>query len=116
MEGLGDVVIGAEIEALGLVGGRALGGQQDHRDGAAFAQLAHDLDAVEVGHHDVEQDDVRADLFCLGQGLLTATGGDDPETLFAEGDGYELGDPRFVVCDEDERLGAHGRLRYEMTW
>ena len=116
MERLGDVVVGAEIEALGLVGGRALGGQQDDRDRTAFAQLAHDLDAVEVGHHDVEQDDVRADLFGLGQGLLTATGGDDPEALFAEGDGYELGDPRFVVCDEDERLGAHGRLRYEMTW
>ena len=37
-------------------------------------------------------------------------GGDDAEALFAEGDGYELGDPRLVVCDEDERLGAHGHL------
>ena len=116
MERLGDVVVGAEVEALGLVGGRALGGQQDHRDRAALAQLAHDLDAVEVGHHDVEQDDVRADLFGLGQGLLAAAGGDDPEALLAEGDRYELGDPGLVVCDEHERLGAHGHLRYEMTW
>ena len=62
VERLGDVVVGAEVEALGLVRGRALGRQQDDRDGAALAQLAHDLDAVEVGHDDVEQDDVRAGL------------------------------------------------------
>ena len=66
--GLGDVVVGAEVEALRLVGGGALGGQQDHRHGPALAQLPHDLDAVEVGHDDVEQDDVRPDLF----GLLRA--------------------------------------------
>jgi len=94
----------------------SLGGQQDDGDRTPFAQLAHDLDTVEVGHHDVEQDDVRADLFGLCQGLFTATGGDHTEALFAEGDRYELRDPRFVVCDEYERLGAHGRLRYEMTW
>ena len=72
VERLGDVVVGAEVEALGLVGGRALRGQQDDRDRPALAQLAHDLDAVEVGHHDVEQHDVRADLFGLGEGLLAA--------------------------------------------
>ena len=72
MERLGDVVVGAEVEALGLVGGRALGGQQDDRDRTALAQLAHDLDAVEVGHDDVEQDDVRADLLGLLERLLAA--------------------------------------------
>ena len=35
VERLGDVVVGAEVEALGLVGGRALGGQQDDRRRAA---------------------------------------------------------------------------------
>ena len=35
MERLGDVVVGAQVEALGLVAGRALGGQQDDRDRAA---------------------------------------------------------------------------------
>ena len=52
----------------------------------------------------------------LAQRLLAAAGGDDAEALLAEGDRDELRDPRFVVGDEDERLGAHGRLRYEMTW
>ena len=107
VEGLGDVVVGAEVEALGLIGGRALGGQQDDGDRSALAELAHDLDAVEIGHDDVEEDDVRADLLGLLERLLTTVGGDDAEALFAEGDRDELRDARFVVGDEDEGLGAH---------
>ena len=107
MEGLGDVVVGAEVEALRLVGRGALGGQQDDRHGPALAQLAHDLDAVEIGHHDVEQDDVGPDLLGLQQRLFAAARGDDAEALLAEGDRDELRDPRFVVGDEDERLGTH---------
>ena len=110
VERLGDVVVGAEVEALGLVGGRALGGQQDDRDRSPLAQLAHDLDAVEVGHDDVEQDDVGADLLGLGEGLLAAACGDDTEALLAEGDRHELRDAWLVVGDEHERLGAHDHL------
>ena len=110
VERLGDVVVGAEVEALGLVGGRALGRQQDDGDRAPLAELAHDLDAVEVGHDDVEQDDVRPDLLGLLEGLLAAVGGDDAEALLTEGDRDELGDAGFVVGDEDEGLGAHWHL------
>ena len=76
-------------------------------DRAALAQLAHDLDAVEVGHDDVEQDDVRPDLLGLLERLFAAVGGDDAEALFAEGDRDELRDPGLVVGDEHEWLGAH---------
>ena len=31
--------------------------------------------------------------------------------FLAQGDRDELGDPRLVVGDEDERLGAHGHLQ-----
>ena len=110
MERLRDVVVGAEVEALRLVGGRPLGGQQDDRHRPAFTQLAHDLDAIEVGHHDIEEDDVRPNLFGLGQGLLTTAGGDDAEPLFPEGDRDEFRDPGLIVGDKDERLGAHVHL------
>ena len=110
MERLGDVVVGAEVEALRLVGCRALRGEQDHRHRPSLSQLPHDLDAVEVGHDDVEQDDVRPDLLGLGQRLLAAAGGDDAEALLPEGDGHELRDPGLVIGDEHERLGAHGHL------
>ena len=46
----------------------------------------------------------------FGQRFFAAAGGDDAEALFAEGDGYELRDAWLVVCDEYERLGAHGHL------
>ena len=72
MEGLGDVVVGAEVEALCLVGRRALRRQQDDRDRPLLAKLPHDLDPVEVRHHDVQEDDVRADLLGLREGVLTA--------------------------------------------
>src|SRR6476659_2589139 len=96
MEGLGDVVVGPEIEALGLVGGRPLRGQQDHRHGTALAQLAHDLDAVEVGHHDVEEDDVGTDLLRLLERILTTARGDDTEPFLGERDRDELGDSRLI--------------------
>ena len=85
VERLGDVVVGAEVEALGLVGRRALGRQQDDRDRPLLTELAHDLDAVEVGHDDVEENDVRADLLRLGEGVLPARRGHDAEALLARG-------------------------------
>ena len=85
MERLGDVVVGAEVETLGLVRGGALRREEDDRHGSPLAELAHDLDAVEIGHHDVEQDDVRPDFLGLSQRLLAAARGDDPKALVAAG-------------------------------
>ena len=107
VERLRDVVVGAEVEALGLVGRRALGRQQDHRDRAALAQLAHDLDAVDVGHDDVEQDHVGAVFLRLAQGLLAVRGRDHPESVLGQGDRDELRDPGLIVGHEDQRLGSH---------
>ena len=104
VEGLGDVVVGAQVEALGLVARRALGRQQDDRDRAPLTQLAHDLDAVEVGHDDVEQDDVRPDFLGLLERLFAAAGGHDAETLVVKGQRDELRDARLVVGDEHEWL------------
>ena len=115
MERLGDVVIGAEVETLGLVGRGSLGGQQDDGDRPPLAELAHDLDAVEVGHDDVEQDDVGSDLLGLEEGFLATVGGDDAEPFLRQGDRYELGDAWFVVRDEYERLGAHA-TSWVGTW
>ena len=59
-ERLGDVVVAAEGQPADLVVGRVPGGQEDHRGtGTAVAQLPDDLEAVQVGEHDVEDDEVR---------------------------------------------------------
>jgi len=107
VERLRDVVIGAEVEALGLVGRGALGREQDDRHRALLAELAHDLDSVEVRHDDIEKDDVGADLLRLGESVLPARRGDDPEALLAQGNRDELGDPGLVIGDEDQGLGSH---------
>src|SRR4051812_6864587 len=107
VERLRDVVVGAEVEALGLVGGRAFRREEDDGHRPALTELPHDLDPVEIRHHDVEEDDVRSDLLRLDERLLAAVRRDDPEALFRERDRDELRDPRLVVGDEDEWLCAH---------
>ena len=58
-ERLGEVVVGAEVERVGLVVLAVLGGQHEHRcPDAAGPQPPADLVAVEPGQHDVEDDDV----------------------------------------------------------
>ena len=50
LERLGEVVVGAEVQAARLVGGRSLRAEQHDRDLAALLELAHDLEPVEVRH------------------------------------------------------------------
>jgi hypothetical protein len=55
---------------------RPRGHQNDRHECKAGVVLepAADLDAVELGHHHVEQDQVRAVFFCGSQGLLAVGG------------------------------------------
>ena len=60
VERLGQVVVGAGIEAQHDVDLLGPGGEHDHgRLGVPFAQPAADLDAVHVGQAQVEQHEVR---------------------------------------------------------
>src|SRR3954447_4642336 len=59
-ERLGDVVVAAADEAGDAVVLRVARGEEDHRhEVARGAQPAADLEAVDVGEHDVEHDEVR---------------------------------------------------------
>ncbi len=59
VERLGDVIVGAGIEALHLVAPAVAGGQQQHRHGAAGAapRLQH-RNAVQLGQPDIQDDGV----------------------------------------------------------
>ena len=116
-EGLGEVVVGAGVEAgddveVGVAGG-------EHQDGRAVARLAEafgDGEAVEAGEHDVEDDDVEG----VGEGegeAVCAVGGDDcGMAFFFEATLEEAGEARFVFDDEDLHGGAadqfHGRREF----
>ena len=56
-ERLGDVVVGAELEAEHPVDLGVAGGEEDHRDRRGLAQAAAHLEAVDVGEADVEHDE-----------------------------------------------------------
>ena len=53
-ERLGDVVVGAHLEAEQLVDLLVLGGEEDHRHVGLLAQAAQQLHAVHARHLDVE--------------------------------------------------------------
>ena len=60
-EGLGDVVVGADLEPDHLVDLGVLGGEDDDRHGAARAHVAADVEAARPRHHDVEDQQVEGD-------------------------------------------------------
>ena len=100
-ERLGDVVVGAELQADDLVELGVLGGQHDDRHARFGADDAADLDARQLGQHQVEQDEVRALGTELGQGLAAVGGGDDPESVGFERVDQRLAQGGLVVDDED---------------
>ena len=54
VEGLGEVVVGAQFEADDAVDILAAGGEHHDRNFALLAQAAEDFEAVDAGQHDVE--------------------------------------------------------------
>ncbi len=69
VERLGQVVVGAQLQADHAVGGIAPRGEHDDRHGAGCAQAGADLEAVAVRQHQVEDDRVRLQAALVGQGL-----------------------------------------------
>ena len=108
--GLDDIVVGARLQAGHDVEGVAARGHHQDRRQAQFADPAAQPDAVELGQHDVEQQQVRAPLAEeLQPGQSVGRGGDgEAVALQQHPDGVA---DHLVVLDEQQmRLGgAAGR-------
>ena len=92
-EGLGDVVVAAHGEAGQLVLERVARGQEEDGDAHAVgAQAAGDLESVEVGEHDIEDDEVGRILLGLGECLAPRHGLVDGEPLVAQRRGHCIDD------------------------
>ena len=105
-ERLGEVVVGAGVEALDPVTDGVAGGQ--HQDGYVVpggAQRPGGLDAVEPGHHHVHHDDVRADPADPGQRLGPVGRQRDGVPVELERPPQRLPDRLVVVDDEDAGSG-----------
>ena len=106
VERLGHVVVRAQLQADDRVHVLGAGGQHQDRHVAAAAQLAADLEAVHLGQHQVQHDQVRVAALVLDQGLLAVGRGHDGEALLLEVQPDQLDDVALVVDDED---GLHER-------
>ncbi len=116
-EGLGDVVVGAQIEAHDPVGLLPPGGEHDHRDLGSRPDPAAQLQAVDARQHHVEHHQ-------LGLGALDQVAGGDAVAglegavpLAAQVGGDDLAHDRLVVDDQDSRdrsLRAGGGLLHRV--
>jgi hypothetical protein len=111
-ERLGDIIVGAGIEAAHAIALLAARRQHDDRqvggDGLA-AQLAADLDARHQGQHPVEQDEVGDVLLHRGQHLLAVIGDRDAKARLLEVVAEKLDQRGFVFDDQHARLDRAGR-------
>ena len=102
MEGLGDIVVGAGVEALHLVAPAVARGQHQHRHGAAGAapRLDH-RDAVHLGQADVEDDRVVGLGLAEVMALLAVEGAVDHVAGIGQR-GRELAVEIGVVLDDEQ--------------
>ena len=100
-ERLGQVVVGTELEPEQLVELVVARREHDDRDRRVAAQLAGDVEAVEPGQAEVEDDQVGPALADGRQRGRAVAGGEDGEARVLEVVAGERGDLRFVVDDED---------------
>jgi hypothetical protein len=107
-EGFRDVVVHAELEALHLVGGGVLGSEKDDGYPSAgalgLAEASSHLEAVEIGQHHVQHDEVGAPSLDLGQSVAAGCQTHDVEAVDGQPERDQLGDVLLVVDGEHDGL------------
>ncbi len=114
-EGFFHVVVGAGVQCCDLVGLAVAGGEHDHGNRVEGAQPREDLDAVEVGQAEIEQDEVggaaggEAEAFAGVLGL---------EELVARGTQgrFEKAVDLGLVVDGEDCSQCHGRGVTRAPW
>ena len=105
-EGLSDVVVGAQLEAEHLVDLLGLRGEHDDRHRRARADLAADVEAVDLGHHHVEHHEVEVVLAQAFERLTAVERAHHVVALLAERVGQQLLNRELVVHEQDPGCGG----------
>ena len=100
-ERLCDIVVRAQLEAHDLVGLLLSRGQHDDRNVALRTHAAADLEAVHLGQHDVEQNEVGRLGERLVQTFRAVIGRHGIVALAAEVEHQDIRDRLFVLDNED---------------
>ena len=110
LEGLGHVVISADLEAGDPVDDVvARGEQDDRRPPAGRAQLAQDVEPGAAWEHDVEDDQVGLVVESRSEGGVAVRGIPDLVSFAGEVGPHDLADVGLVVDDQDAAHGGHHR-------
>ena len=101
IEGLDNIVIGAQLQAQHLIEGFALGGEHDDGAIALLADLPANLPAIQLGHHDIQED--KRGLFALelGHGFFAIVGHYHLEALLFQVQAQQLADIQVVIGYQD---------------
>src|SRR5688572_30462858 len=83
-EGLGDVIVGAKLQATHPVILLALCSEHDHGHIAALPDGLQHFEPVEVGHHYIQQNQIGSDIAQFLNGLLTVEGLRDLESIMLQ--------------------------------
>src|SRR5579859_81974 len=108
-ERLGEIIVGAEIERGNLVAFGVQRGEHDDRGGGLLAHAAADLKTVHLGHHDVQDQEVRQLTLPKSNRLKAIAGFQYLEAACAQIAAHEVAERHLVVGDEN----APGFRRHE---
>ena len=110
LEGLGDVVVGADLEARHPVDDVVASGEHDDRGPpTGGAELAQDVEPRAPGKHDVEDDQVRLVLERRRECRIAVAGVPDLVALAGKVGPHDLADVGLIVDDQDAAHGAGHR-------
>jgi hypothetical protein len=100
-EGLGDIVVGAQLQAAHAVFFFSFGGQHDHRHRADLAQHPQYLETVQIGHHHIQQHQVGQVAARFIDRLVSINRFDDPKTIMLQVQANETDHALFIVHNQD---------------
>src|SRR5262245_18072389 len=111
-EWLGEVVVGALVEADNPVFDRVLRRKDQYRClNAAFAQRGEDIDAIAARQHEIEQQEVEGCLICQEEAFFSGGRDRDFVMLRLQARAQRIRDLRFILDNQN----AHGVLRIESS-
>ena len=101
---LGHVVVGAEAHGVNGRLNVPVAREDDHGDvRSGRLEPAQGLQAIQAGHPEIEDDDLRWKRLDLIQRRLAVLGGDDVEAFDKQDSGERLPDGSVIVHDQDPR-------------
>jgi hypothetical protein len=116
VEGLDQVVVGADVEAAdAVVQLSARGEHEDRRPAVALAQHAADLEAVAVGQHHVQDDAVVVPHGCLRQRAVAVADHVDGVALVAQPTADGPRQLRVVLDEQQPHVAPCGQRRRNDT-